>query len=91
VAILLQHRNQLQEAQQLLEQAAKIRPTDPRIHENLGQVYLHTGRAADAVKEFATAVRLAPENPRYHYLRARLAVAVATMRGRSRSLRALRR
>ena len=41
-------------AQQLREQAAKIRPTEPRIHENLGQVYLHTDRAADAVKEFAT-------------------------------------
>jgi Flp pilus assembly protein TadD len=68
LAILLQHRNELQEARQLLEQAAKIRPTEPRIHENLGQVYLHTDRTADAVKEFATAVRLAPENPRYHYL-----------------------
>jgi Flp pilus assembly protein TadD len=68
LAILLQHRNQLPEAQQLLEQAAKIAPKEPRIHENLGQVYLHTDRAADAVKEFARAVRLAPQNPRYHYL-----------------------
>jgi Flp pilus assembly protein TadD len=68
LAILLQHRNQLPEAQQLLEQAAKIAPKDPHIHENLGQVYLHTDRAADAVKEFADAVRLAPQNPRYHYL-----------------------
>lgn len=68
LAILLQHRNQLQEAQALLEEAAKIAPKDPRIHENLGQVYLHTDRAADAVKEFATAVQLAPGNPRYHYL-----------------------
>src|SRR5882757_1751627 len=68
LAILLQHRNQLPEAQQLLEQAARIAPKEPRIHENLGQVYLHTDRAADAVKEFADAVRLAPQNPRYHYL-----------------------
>jgi Flp pilus assembly protein TadD len=68
LAILLQHRNQLPEAQQLLEQAAKIAPKDPHIHENLGQVYLHTDRAADAAKEFADAVRLAPQNPRYHYL-----------------------
>jgi Flp pilus assembly protein TadD len=68
LAILLQHRNQLQEAQQLLEQAAKFAPKEPRIHENLGQVYLHTDRAADAVKEFATAVELAPANPRYHFL-----------------------
>jgi Flp pilus assembly protein TadD len=68
LAILLQHRNQLPEAQQLLEQAATIAPKDPRIHENLGQVYLHTDRAADAVKEFADAVGLAPQNPRYHYL-----------------------
>jgi Flp pilus assembly protein TadD len=68
LAILLQHRNQLPEAQQLLEQAATIAPKEPRIHENLGQVYLHTDHAADAVKEFADAVRLAPQNPRYHYL-----------------------
>lgn len=68
LAILLQHRNQLPEAQQLLEQAAKIAPKEPRIHENLGQVYLHTDRAGDAAKEFADAVRFAPQNPRYHYL-----------------------
>ena len=68
LAILLQHRNQLLEAQQLLEQAAKLAPKDPRIHENLGQVYLHTDRVADAVEEFADAVRLEPQNPRYHYL-----------------------
>jgi Flp pilus assembly protein TadD len=68
LAILLQHRNQLPEAQQLLEQATKIAPQEPRIHENLGQVYLHTDRVADAVKEFADAVKLAPQNPRYHYL-----------------------
>jgi Flp pilus assembly protein TadD len=68
LGILLQHRNQLPEAQQLLEQATKIAPKEPRIHENLGQVYLHTDRAADAVREFADAVRLAPQNPRYHYL-----------------------
>ena len=68
LAILLQHRNQLAEAQQLLEEAARIAPKEPRIHENLGQAYLHTDRAADAVKEFGAAVRLAPANPRYHYL-----------------------
>ncbi|HEX6496060.1 MAG TPA: tetratricopeptide repeat protein [Acidobacteriaceae bacterium] len=68
LAILLQHRNQVQEAQQLLEQAAKIAPREPRIHENLGQVYLHSDRTEDAVKEFAAAVALAPQNPRFHYL-----------------------
>jgi Flp pilus assembly protein TadD len=68
LAILLLHRNQVEEAEQLLEQAAKIAPKEPRIHENLGQVHLRTGRAADAVKQFAAAVTLAPENPRYHYL-----------------------
>jgi tetratricopeptide (TPR) repeat protein len=68
LAILLQHRNQLMEAQQLLEEAAKIAPMEPRIHENLGQVYLHTNRAADAVKELAAAAQIAPANPRYHFL-----------------------
>jgi Flp pilus assembly protein TadD len=68
LAILLQHRNQLMEAQQLLEEAAQIAPMEPRIHENLGQVYLHTNRAADAVKELAAAAQIAPANPRYHFL-----------------------
>ncbi len=68
LAILLQHHNQVQEAQQLLERAAKIAPKDPRIHENLGQIYLHSDRTADAVTEFAAAVALAPQNPRFHYL-----------------------
>ena len=68
LAILLLHRNQIQEAQQLLEQAAKIAPKEPRIHENLGQIYLRTRRAPDAVKEFAAATALSPENPRFHYL-----------------------
>jgi Flp pilus assembly protein TadD len=68
LGILLLHRNQLQEAQQLLEQAAKLAPKEPRIHENLGQVYLRFDRVADAVKEFSSAVMLSPQNPRYHYL-----------------------
>jgi Flp pilus assembly protein TadD len=68
LAILLLHRNQVEEAGQLLEQAEKIAPREPRIHENLGQVYVRTDRAADAVKQFAAAVTLAPENPRYHFL-----------------------
>jgi Flp pilus assembly protein TadD len=68
LAILLPRRNQVAEAEQLQEQAARIAPKEPGIHENLGQVYQRTGRVADAVKEFAAAVMLAPENPRYHYL-----------------------
>ncbi len=68
LAILLAHRNQTQEAQQLLNRAAKIAPKEPRIHENLGQIYLHTDRTPEAVTEFASAVALAPQNPRYHYL-----------------------
>jgi len=68
LAILLLHRNQFQEAQQLLEEAAKIAPKEPRIHENLGQIYLRTNRIPDAVTEFSSAVTLAPQNPRYHYL-----------------------
>jgi Flp pilus assembly protein TadD len=68
LAILLLHRNQFHEAQQLLEGAAKIAPKEPRIHENLGQIYLRTNRIPDAVTEFSSAVTLAPQNPRYHYL-----------------------
>jgi Flp pilus assembly protein TadD len=68
LAIQLLHRNELNEAQELLEQAAKIAPKEPRIHENLGQIYLRTDHAADAVKEFSSAVALAPQNSRYHFL-----------------------
>jgi len=68
LAILLLHRNQLSEAQQLLEQAAALAPKEPRICENLGQIYLRTGRPADAIRQFAAAVSLAPKNPRYHFL-----------------------
>jgi Flp pilus assembly protein TadD len=68
LAILLLHRNQSAEAEQLPEEAAKIAAKEPRIHENLGQVDLRTGRVSDAVREFAAAVALAPDNPRYHYL-----------------------
>lgn len=68
LAILLLHRNQTQKAQDLLQQAAQIAPKEPRIHENLGQVYLRTGETSDAVAEFDAAVKLAPENPRYHFL-----------------------
>jgi Flp pilus assembly protein TadD len=68
LAILLMHRDQMDEAQNLLEQAAHIAPKEPRIHENLGQVYLRTGRAADAVAEFGMAVTLSPNNPRFHFL-----------------------
>lgn len=68
LSILLLHRNQIEEAQQLLERAAKIAPKEPRIHENLGQVYLRRDRVADAVKEFSSAVMLAPQDARYHYL-----------------------
>jgi Flp pilus assembly protein TadD len=68
LAILLLHRNQTGEAQDLLQKAERIAPNEPRIHENLGQVYLRTGRATDAVAEFDAAVKLAPGNPRYHFL-----------------------
>lgn len=68
LAILLMHRDQMDEAQSLLEQAAHIAPKEPRIHENLGQIYLRTGRAADAVAEFGMAVTLSPNNSRFHFL-----------------------
>lgn len=68
LAIQLLHRNELKEALAFLEQAATIAPKEPRIHENLGQIYLRTDRASDAVKEFSRAVALAPHNPRYHFL-----------------------
>lgn len=46
------------EARQRLERAARMEPTDPRVRNDLGVIYLRQGRAEDARFEFLTALEL---------------------------------
>jgi Flp pilus assembly protein TadD len=50
------------------EQMRRLTPDDPRLRVALGSGYLEDGRAADAVAEFAEAVRLAPTSDRHYAL-----------------------
>jgi len=68
LAALLIHRSQLEEALPLLLQAAVIAPAEPRVHEQLGQLYTRRQDFADARREYEKAVSLAPSDPRLHFL-----------------------
>jgi tetratricopeptide (TPR) repeat protein len=68
LSILLIHRGQLDEALPLLTQAATIAPRDPRIHEQLGHLYLQEGQLPNAQHEFEAAVALAPGSGADHFL-----------------------
>ncbi|MNN20850.1 Tetratricopeptide repeat protein [compost metagenome] len=47
-----------EEAQRQLENAARLAPTEARVHNDLGVVYLRLGRVEDARFEFLTALEL---------------------------------
>lgn len=68
LAIILLHRNQLEEARTLLTRAAAISPRDPRIYEQLGHVHLEQGDAAGAAEAFSHAVQLDPQNSSLHFV-----------------------
>jgi Flp pilus assembly protein TadD len=68
LAIVLVHQAKLAEAQQLLLQAVHIAPQDPRIHEQLGQLYMQQGNYVEAEKYLETATRLDPEKSNLHFL-----------------------
>ena len=68
LAIVLGHQAKLAEAQPLLLQAVRIAPQDPRIHEQLGQLYMQQGNYAEAEKYLETATRLDPEKSNLHFL-----------------------
>jgi Flp pilus assembly protein TadD len=65
---VLVHQGSLDEARRLLKQAAAIAPLDPRVHEQLGHLYLQMPKLAEAQAEFEEAVRLEPKNAALHFL-----------------------
>lgn len=68
LAIILLHRNQLEDAKTLLTRAAAISPRDPRIYEQLGHVHLEQDDAAGAADAFVRAVQLDPDNSSLHFV-----------------------
>jgi Flp pilus assembly protein TadD len=55
-------------AADLLERAARQKPDDPEVHQQLAAAYAESGRRSEAVAEMRTAVRLAPGEPGLHSL-----------------------
>jgi tetratricopeptide (TPR) repeat protein len=68
LAIVLIHQDKSAEALPLLTQAVAIAPADPRIHDQLGHLYLNRGALPEAQAQFEEAVSLAPQNGAYHFL-----------------------
>jgi tetratricopeptide (TPR) repeat protein len=68
LAIVMIHRSQLAEALPLLQRAVAIAPSDPRIHEQLGQLYMQQGNFSEAQKSLEIATRLDPEKSNLHFL-----------------------
>lgn len=50
------------EAQELLQRAEAVNPSDARVHSSMGQFFAGTGRLEQARREYQTALRLAPDN-----------------------------
>lgn len=68
LGIVWVHQGRLDEARKLLTEAATIAPRDPRIHEQLGHLYLQMPLLAEARREFEEAIALEPKNPALHFL-----------------------
>ena len=68
LAIVVLHRGDLTEAQTLLVSAAAIAPRDPRIQEQLGQLYLQQSKFAEAQTHLALACELDPGKGNLHFL-----------------------
>lgn len=72
LAIVQAHEEHLDEALRLLSQAAAIAPADPKIHQQLGEVYLRRGQLSEAQRELEEAVTLAPDTAPSHFLLGRV-------------------
>jgi len=68
LGIILVHQGKLEEARKLLTEAVAIAPRDPRIHEQLGHLYLQMPLLAGAQTEFEEAIALEPKNAALHFL-----------------------
>jgi tetratricopeptide (TPR) repeat protein len=68
LSIVLIHRDRIDEALPLLKRAARVAPKDPKIHEQLGHVYLQKENLSAAAAEFEQAAALDPSNSALHFL-----------------------
>jgi Flp pilus assembly protein TadD len=68
LAIVLIHRGDLDEALRLLQRALTIVPNDPRILEQLGQLYMQRANYTDAQRILSEAARLDPKKSNLHFL-----------------------
>jgi tetratricopeptide (TPR) repeat protein len=68
LAIVLVHLGDLDEALRLLQRALTIAPNDPRILEQLGQLYMQRANYTDAQKILSEATRLDPKKSNLHFL-----------------------
>jgi uncharacterized protein HemY len=65
---VLLHRNDAAGAEPLLDRAVKLAPKDPRIHEQLGQLYMQQSKFPDAQRELKAACDLDPGKSNLHFL-----------------------
>jgi Flp pilus assembly protein TadD len=68
LGVVLLHRGELQEAEALLTQAAALAPKEPRIHEQLGHLYMQKADYVTAEHELQQACQLDPKNSSLHFL-----------------------
>jgi tetratricopeptide (TPR) repeat protein len=68
LGIVLLHREELAEAEPLLTQAVALAPKDPRIHEQLGHLYMQKADYGAAQHELQQACALDPKNSSLHFL-----------------------
>ncbi len=68
LGIILVQRGESAEAERLLTEAVAIAPGDPRIHEQLGHLYLATNRLPEAQQHLERAIALDPKKAALHFL-----------------------
>jgi Flp pilus assembly protein TadD len=68
LGVVLLHRGEMTEAESLLTKAAAMAPRDPRIHEQLGHLYMQKADYAAAEHELQKACELDPRNSSLHFL-----------------------
>jgi tetratricopeptide (TPR) repeat protein len=67
LAIVLMHRNENDEALVLLQRATKLAPSNAKVHQQLGHLYLSRNWLEDAEKELLVASSLAPNDASMHF------------------------
>jgi Tfp pilus assembly protein PilF len=68
LANLLLDQRKVGEAKALLLNAVQIAPQNPKIHEQLGHVYMADGQFEKAQAEFEQDIAISPNSGAFHYL-----------------------